>query len=97
MKLRLHEITPPKCDYHATLPSLFDMSLESICYLLAVCVVLEVVVLVGEAESALVHLDDVPRGVLVVLRHHPREEAAGLKINSHFSDSSFKQLHVHAT
>ena len=50
--------------------------------LLAVGVVLEVVVLVGETESALVHLDDVPGGVLVVLRHHPREEAARLKSNS---------------
>ena len=48
-------------------------------HLLAVGIVLEVVVLVGEAESALVHLDDVPRGVLVVFSHHPREEAARLK------------------
>ena len=59
-------------------------------HLIAVGVVLEVVVLVGETESALVHLDDVPGGVLVVLRHHPREEAARLKSNStpHSSDFS---------
>ena len=50
-------------------------------HLLAVGIVLEVVVLVGEAEAALIHLDDVLRGVLVVLSHHPGEETTRLKLH----------------